>query len=160
MNADSTPPVATPATPEHPGPATAEKAKTNWKLLAGLVGGFVIVAVLLVLVFSFLAYDPARTANLRDIVIIVAAFAGLVISLVIGAILAVLTWQIQSLIMMLRNEIKPMLTNVNQAVNSVRGTTMLISDNVAKPTIKIASWIAGLRGAGDALNAKFTNRKR
>lgn len=160
MNADTTPPVATPATPEHSGPATAEKPKANWKLLAALVGGFVIVAVLLVLVFSFLAYDPARTANLRDIVIIVAAFAGLVISLVIGAILAVLTWQIQSLIMMLRNEIKPMLTNVNQAVASVRGTTMLVSDNVAKPTIKIASWIAGLRGAGDALNARFTHRKR
>lgn len=160
MNADSKPPVATPSTLENSGPATAEKPKTNWKLLAAIVGGFVIVAVLLVLVFSFLSYDPVRTANLRDIVIIVAAFAGLVISLVIGAILAVLTWQIQSLIVMLRSEIKPMLTNVNQAVNSVRGTTMLISDNVAKPTIKIASWIAGLRGAGDALSARFANRKR
>ena len=160
MNADTTPPVATPAMPDLTGPATAEKPKTNWKLLIALIGGFIIVAVLLVLVFSFLAFDPVRTANLRDIVIIVAAFAGLVMSLVIGAILAVLTWQIQSLIMMLRNEIKPMLTNVNQAVSSVRGTTMLISDNVAKPTIKIASWIAGLRGAGDALTARFSNRKR
>ena len=159
MNAETTPPAASPAAPEMTGPAIAEKPKTNWKLLAAIVVGFVIVAVLLVLVFSALAYDPARTANLRDIVIIVAAFAGLVISLVIGAILAVLTWQIQSLIMMLRNEIKPMLTNVNQAVNSVRGTTMLVSDNVARPTIKIASWIAGLRGAGEALNARFTNRK-
>jgi len=160
MNADTTPPVAPPAPPGLTGPATAKKAKTNWKLLAAIVGGFILVALLLVLVFSFLSSDRDRTANLRDIVIIVAAFAGLVMSLVIGAILAVLTWQIQSLIMMLRNEIKPMLTNVNQAVNSVRGTTMLVSDNVAKPTIKIASWIAGLRGAGDALNARFTNRKR
>lgn len=160
MNAETTPPAPTSATPELTGPALAEKPKTNWKLLAAIVVGFVVVAVLLVLVFWLLSSDPARTANLRDIVIIVAAFAGLVISLVIGAILAALTWQIQSLIMMLRNEIKPMLTNVNQAVNSVRGTTMLVSDNVAKPTIKIASWIAGLRGAGEALNAKFTNRKR
>lgn len=149
-----------PATAEAIGPAIPKKPKTNWKILAGLVGGFVVVAVFLILIFTFLSTDHARTANLRDIVIIVFAFAGLVASLVIGAILAVLTWQIQSLIQMLRTEIKPMMTNVNQAVNSVRGTTMLVSDSVAKPTIKIASWLAGLKGAGDALNAKFTQRKR
>ena len=149
-----------PATADAIGPAISKKPKTNWKILVGLVGGLVVVAVFLILIFTFLSTDHARTANLRDIVIIVFAFAGLVVSLVIGAILAVLTWQIQSLIQMLRTEIKPMMTNVNQSVNSVRGTTMLVSDNVAKPTIKIASWLAGLKGAGDALNAKFTQRKR
>ncbi len=156
MSVESIPP----ATADAIGPAVPKKSKTNWKVLVGIVGGFVVVAVLLILVFAFLSADQARTANLRDIVIIVFAFAGLVVSLVIGAILAVLTWQIQSLIQMLRTEIKPMMTNVNQAVNSVRGTTMLVSDSVAKPTIKIASWLAGLKGAGDALNAKFTQRKR
>lgn len=137
-----------------------EKPRANWKLLAALMVGGVVIAALLVLVFGALSADPVRTANLRDIVLIVFAFAGLVMGLVIGAILVMLTWQVQSLVTLLRSEIKPMLTNVNEAVNSVRGTTLLVSDNVAKPTIKIASWLAGLRGAGEALNARFTQGKR
>lgn len=142
------------------GPATPEKPRTNWKLLAGILAGCLVAAALLVLIFGALSADPVRTANLRDIVLIVFAFAGLVMALAIGAILVILTWQVQSLVTLLRSEIKPMLTNVNQAVNSVRGTTLLVSDNVAKPTIKIASWLAGLRGVGEALNARFTQGKR
>ncbi|MBX7213793.1 MAG: hypothetical protein K1X39_07230 [Thermoflexales bacterium] len=144
----------TPTTTADLGPARPQKGRANWKLLAGIIAAVVVIGALLVLIFWALSTDPTRTANLRDIVIIVYAFASLVISLATGAILLALVWQINALIHMLRSEVQPMLTNVNTAVNSVRGTTMLVSDNIAKPTIKIASWLAGARKVGETLGAK------
>jgi len=81
------------------------------------------------------------TAQVRDIFIILMAL----ISLVIGVALIILIIQIAALINLLQNEIKPILKSTNDTVNTLRGTSTFLSENLASPVIKINSSIAGLR---------------
>jgi len=136
------------------GPALPEETRPNTKLLIGMIVGGVLFIVVTVLIIWFLAVDPQRTANIRDMFIIALAF----VSVFIGALLAVLVWQLQSLIALLRNEIKPMLINANQTVNTVRGTAVFMSDNLARPAIKAFSFLSGLRGMADAVGARASAR--
>ena len=76
-------------------------------------------------------------------------------SIVIGALLIVMIYYMQSLVALLRNELRPMLANVQQTVNTVRDTTHMVSENVAKPVIKVASFLAGLEGARAAFKSKM-----
>ncbi len=78
---------------------------------------------------------------LRDAAIIFVAFE----TLVIGLLLIILMLQIQALIVLLRDEIKPMLEAVNETVATVRGTTQFVSHNVVSPVIKWSGYLAGLR---------------
>ena len=81
------------------------------------------------------------TAQVRDIFIILMAL----ISFVIGVALIVLIVQIATLINLLQNEIKPILKSTSETVNTLKGTTTFLSDNLASPVIKINSSIAGAR---------------
>lgn len=147
----NTPPEHTPASPSGTaGPAVPEKTRPNTRLIAGMVIGGVVFIVVTVLIIWFLAVDPRRTANIRDMFIIALAF----VSAAIGVLLAILVWQVQSLIALLRNEIKPMLTNANQTVNTVRGTAVFMSDNLTRPAIRAASFLSGLRGVANAVGAR------
>lgn len=124
--------------------------KKSWKVpimaAIGVVFGIVVVVAILV----FLMVDPARTANIRDIIIIMVAF----VSVIIGVLLAVLVLQLQMLIGLLRNEIKPLMTTAQQTAQTVRGTTEFVSENLAAPTIKVASFFAGMRGVSQAIRTK------
>ena len=128
--------------------------------MAALIGGGLLILAIFAGVIFLLTRNPALTANLRDIVIIMVATISLLIMIIIGALMIVLVYYMQSLVAMLRNEIKPVLMQVNQTVNTVRGTTTLVSDNIAKPVIKVAGFMAGVRAAGDSLRAKVDNTKR
>ena len=77
----------------------------------------------------------------RDIAIIVLAF----LSIVIGVLLAVMIVQIQRLIKMLRQEIKPVIDSTNQTVSTVRGTTTFISRHLVSPIIEVSGFVSGLR---------------
>lgn len=134
--------------------------KSNWRVKAAIVGAGLLLVALFGGVIFLLTRNPAFTANLRDIIIIMVALIGLLIMIIIGAILIVLVYYIQSLVAMLRDEIKPVLMQVNQTVNTVRGTTTLVSDNIAKPVIKVAGFMAGVKAAGQTLRAKVDNTKR
>ena len=94
---------------------------------------------------------PILTSILRDISIIVLAL----VTLIIGLFLIVLIFQLQSLIVLLREEIKPILDSANETASTVRGTTTFVSDAVVTPMIHIVSLFAGvgqtfrtLRGTG------------
>ena len=89
----------------------------------------------------FLLQDSSKTANIRDIFIIFMAFE----SLIIGMALVVLIVQIASLINLIQNEVKPILEATNETVNTLRGTTAFLSENLVEPVIKLNSTIAGLR---------------
>ncbi len=134
--------------------ATPEIVKSNWKFKAVLIGGGLLLIAIMVAIVYLLTRNPALTANLRDIAIIAFALVGLIMSIVIGALLIVMIYYLQSLLSILRNEIRPLLANVQQTVNTVRGTTSLVSENVAKPVIKVASFLAGLEGAHAAFRKK------
>jgi hypothetical protein len=78
---------------------------------------------------------------LRDVAIVFVAFE----TLLIGILLIILMVQIQSLVVLLRDEIKPMLEAANETLATVRGTTQFVSHNVVSPVMKWSGYLAGLR---------------
>jgi hypothetical protein len=105
----------------------------------------IVVAVLIVLAIVGLAVwgmvsHPLATAVIRDISIIVLAL----VTIIIGLFLVILIFQLQSLIALLRDEVKPILESANQTASTVRGTTTFVSDSVVKPMIGAASFAAGV----------------
>ena len=78
---------------------------------------------------------------LRDVAIVFVAFE----TLIVGVLLTVLLLQVQSLVVLLRNEIMPMLEAVNETLATVRGTTQFVSENVVTPVMKWSGYFAGLR---------------
>lgn len=104
--------------------------------IALLILGIIITGIVLLA-----AAGNETTSQVRDIFIILMAL----ISLVIGVALIVLIIQIAALINLLQNEIKPILKSTNDTVNTLKGTSTFLSDNLASPVIKINSSIAGLR---------------
>lgn len=149
-----------PVPPSPLADTAATSTPSNWRVTAALVGGLLLILAIIGGIIFLLTRNPALTANLRDIVIIAVACTGLLITIVIGALLIVLVYYTQSLVALLRNEIKPILSQVNQTVNTVRGTTTMVSDNIAKPVIKVAGFMAGVKAAGETLQSKVDNSKR
>ncbi|MBA4380415.1 MAG: hypothetical protein C0393_07045 [Anaerolinea sp.] len=105
-----------------------------------VLGGLVFLA-LIVLAVVGLLQSGEQTAIIRDIFIIFMAFE----SLVIGAALVILVIQVASLINLLQNEVKPILDATNETMNTLRGTTTFLSENLVEPVIKLNSYLAGLR---------------
>jgi hypothetical protein len=91
--------------------------------------------------------NPAQTELLRDIVIILMALE----FLLIGLALIVLIVQIARLTALLENEIRPILDSTNETLNTLRGTTTFLSDNLVQPVIKANSSFSAVRRAIDLL---------
>lgn len=72
------------------------------------------------------------SATVRDIAIIIVAMQ----SIVLGVLIAVLIWQVWRLIKMIQVEVKPLLDDTQATVNTVRGTTIFVTDHVAAPVIR------------------------
>jgi len=118
-----------------------------------VVAGLLLLGLIALLVFlSIDAYQAAYAGEgpspggvvvglLRDAAIIFVAFE----TLIIGMLLIVLTLQIQSLTVLLRDEIKPMLEAANETMATVRGTTQFVSHSVVSPMMKWSGYLAGLR---------------
>lgn len=94
-------------------------------------------------------------AVLRDIFIIVLAL----VTIVIGLFLAILIFQLQSLISLLRNEIRPILESANHTANTVRGTTTFVSDAVVSPIITAASYASATRQVLKVMTGSKTRKK-
>ena len=120
--------------------AAQQQRRQRWMLVGVIVGIFLLVAAIAAAVYG-LTRDAETTANLRDIFIIFMAFE----SLIIGAALVVLVTQVASLINLLQNEVKPILKATTDTVNTLRGTTEFLSENLVEPVIKLNSYLAGLR---------------
>ncbi len=137
--------------PAEPSPA---ELRARRLLITGLVvAGLFLVGLIVLLVFlSVDAYQAAYTGAppspgsvvvglLRDAAIIFVAFE----TLLIGLLLIVLMIQVQSLVVLLRDEIKPMLEAANETLATVRGTTQFVSHNVVSPVMKWSGYLAGLQ---------------
>jgi NADH:ubiquinone oxidoreductase subunit K len=81
------------------------------------------------------------TGKVRDIFIILMALE----SIVIGVALIILVVQLASLINLLQNEIKPILKSTSDTVNTLKGTTAFLSENLTNPVIKVNSSVAGAK---------------
>ena len=120
--------------------------RQRW-ILVGIITGSVIVLAGIVVAVIFLAKSPAAAANVRDIFIIFMALE----SLLIGAALVVLIIQLASLINLLQNEVRPILQSTTETVNTLRGTTAFLSENLVEPVIKLNSYMAGMKKIFDLL---------
>jgi len=126
--------------PEEAAASAATLRRQRLMILWIVLGGLVFVALVVLAVFG-LMQSGEQTAKIRDIFIIFMAFE----SLVIGAALIILVIQVASLINLLQNEVKPILDATNETVNTLRGTTTFLSENLVEPVIKLNSYLAGLR---------------
>jgi hypothetical protein len=90
--------------------------------------GIALIAVILLVIIGATIYGlvsyPTLTSVFRDISIIVLAL----VTVIIGVFLIILIFQLQSLTVLLRDEIKPILDSANDTANTVRGTTTFVSD--------------------------------
>jgi hypothetical protein len=66
-------------------------------------------------------------------------------SLVIGVVLVILVVQLAILINLLQNEIRPIIHSTNDTVNTLRGTVVFLSDNLAEPVIKLNEYLAAAK---------------
>lgn len=131
----------TPTAPATP-PLSAKQLRRRRLILYGSIAGLVVILILLVIA-TLWAIQPDNqpiTRGLRDVAIIFLAF----LSVVIGAMLVALLYQVTMLSLLLRDEIKPLLESVNETMNTVRGTTVFMSESVVEPTIKVASALSGV----------------
>jgi len=124
----------------------ADLRRQRW-IVAGIIAGIVILLVGIVVAVIFLAKSPAATANVRDIFIIFMALE----SLIVGVALVVLIIQLASLINLLQNEVRPILKSTSETINTLRGTTAFLSENLVEPVIKLNSYLAGLKKVLDLL---------
>lgn len=129
--------------------AGAIDSKRRW-VIAGTI--FLVLVLLAGMVAAIIALtrNPDVATNVRDIFIIFMAFE----SLIIGAALVVLVIQIAGLINLLQNEVKPILQSTSDTVNTLRGTTEFLSENLVEPVIKLNSYLAGLRKFFDLFGRK------
>jgi hypothetical protein len=143
------PPSTEPIDVESP----AEQRARRWFIGGAIIVGLLLIGLVVLMVFlSISAYQATRAGVgpspgsavvglLRDAAIVFVAFE----SLLIGMLLIVLMLQLQSLIVLLRDEIKPMLEAANETMSTVRGTTQFVSHNVVSPVMKWSSTLAGIR---------------
>jgi len=126
--------------PEEDAANRANLRKQRW-ILTGIILAAIFVLAGIVLAIIALTEHPDIATNVRDIFIIFMAFE----SLIIGVALVVLAIQIASLVNLLQNEVKPILRSTSETVNTLRGTTEFLSENMVEPVIKLNSYLAGLR---------------
>ncbi|PWH13150.1 MAG: hypothetical protein DDG60_10695 [Anaerolineae bacterium] len=108
--------------------------------IALVVSALIFIALVALAVFG-LTRDAKVTETIRDIFIIFLALE----SLIIGAALVILIIQLASLINLLNNEIKPILDATNETINTLRGTTEFLGQNLVEPVMKLNSYLAGLQ---------------
>lgn len=145
---------------DDPGVRRADRKAT----IVGIIVALAVVAVIAVSIYLLLL-NPARTANIRDIVIIMTALIAIFMSIAIGVLLVILIYRVQELIHFLRGELVPLLKTVQQSVtavqetaNTVRGTTTFVSDKAVQPVIKAASFVSGIQQMAKAANSKMRGR--
>lgn len=138
--AETQPPAPSPALPTSQD-AEREAERRNRRTTFAIVVSAIIFVALTALAIFGLTRDASVTENIRDILIIFLALQ----SLIIGAALVILIIQLASLINLLNNEIKPILDATNETINTLRGTTEFLGQNLVEPVMKLNSYLAGLQ---------------
>jgi hypothetical protein len=132
---------------QSPPPAPEEKSGWGSQRIvvtsAAALGGILVLLFLLGLVFALFTnaeVTAPRIQIIRDLFIIAMALEGLLII----AAFAIMILQFARLVNLVRSEIKPILQNTQEAVNSARGTVEFVGTNVAEPIIRLSTFLAGL----------------
>ena len=119
---------------------TKEADRRSRNIVTIIIVAIVVVLALLGVAIFFLLQPGTPTERIRDVFIIVVALE----SLVIGVALIILIIQLASLINLLQNEVRPILTATNETVNNLRGTAEFLGENMVEPVIKLNGYLAGM----------------
>lgn len=139
------PPVGTP--PAQVTPSSGGMTPRQRVLVAGGIILVILVLVAAIIAVVGMLRNPGQTANFRDIVIILVA----VEAMFIGLAMIILIVQLAKLTALLQNEVKPILQSTSETLNTLRGTTAFLSNNLVQPVIKANSSVAAARRALDLL---------
>lgn len=111
-------------------------------LIIGIIAAILVVAAIVIAtIFLVKPENSAMTEQIRDIFIIFMALT----SLILGVALIVLIIQLAILINLLQNEIRPIINSTNETVNTLKGTTQFLSNNLTEPIIKLNQYLAMLK---------------
>jgi hypothetical protein len=135
--------------PEKAAESSPQDRQTK-RIMIGVIIGIVVLLVLLGVAIFFLLQPATPTDKIRDIFIIIVALE----SLVIGVAVIVLIIQLASLINLLQNEVRPILTATNETVNNLRGTAEFLGENVVEPVIKLNGYLAGMNRVIELMGIK------
>ncbi len=111
-----------------------------WAALAILVIGLIVVGICYGL-YQLGGADQAPLERLRDIAIIFLIFQLLLVTIILGGIAAGLVF----LILVLKDQIIPLLTELTETVRRLRGTTEFMTEEAVKPLISAAGQAAKVR---------------
>jgi hypothetical protein len=147
--------AVTPTTPPDTG-----DGMTDGQRKAVVIGAIALIVVLVVggiAAAIWLAQNPATAASVRDVFIIFMALE----FMLIGVALVILMVQLAVLTNMLQHEIKPILQSTTETLNTVRGTTAFLSENLVDPVIKMNSALAAMAQLLDTLSVfgRFGRKK-
>lgn len=133
---------------ENTSPADQEQ-KTKRIIIVAAIAALTILAGLIFAIW-YLMQSTTPTDRIRDIFIIVVALE----SLVIGVALVILIIQLATLINLLQNEVRPILTATSETVNTLRGTVEFLGENAVEPVIKLNGYLAGMNRVIELMGIK------
>jgi K+-sensing histidine kinase KdpD len=149
VSPETTPEVIPSSQSEENARSTEQEQKTR-RIMIAVVVGVVIILAALIFAIVLLMQPTTPTVRIRDVFIIVVALE----SLVIGVALIILIIQLASLINLLQNEVRPILTATNETVNNLRGTAEFLGENVVEPVIKLNGYLAGMNRVIELMGIK------
>ena len=95
--------------------------------------------------------DLSVLADLRDIVVIVFGIVSLVallLFIVFTVLVGLAAWSLLKTVRRtIKDELGPILVNVQDTTKGVKGTTIFVGDTVVAPIIRVYSTVAGIRRA-------------
>ena len=119
----------------------AETGKWKWwALLAILILGLIVVGITFGL-YQLGGADQAPLERLRDIVIIFLGFQLMLVTIILAGIAAGLVY----LILVLKDQVIPLLTELTETAKRLRGTTEFMTEEAVKPIISAAGKAAKVR---------------
>jgi hypothetical protein len=124
-----------------------EKTEQGIRLWIIILAAVVLLALIATAVFFLFRANPAVTTQIRDIFIIFMALE----FMILGVALVILIIQLAKLVNLLQNEVKPILEATSETVNTLKGTTDFLSENLVNPVIKLNGYMAGLKKVLDLL---------
>lgn len=134
--------TAAPTYPELQTTEADQLISIPWRYILPAAFVVAILFVLFIWLIVYLASQQADTIEaVRDVMVIILALE----SCIFGIAFLIMMVMIIRLINMMEFEVKPILQKTNETLNTMRGTTTFVSQNVVKPTIRAKSQMAGLR---------------
>jgi hypothetical protein len=117
------------------------------KVLYWILGIFAVLLILSIATVIFISSPNVDSGRVRDIFLILMALSSFVISVAFVILLV----QVALLVNLLDNEIRPVLANLIESVNDLKGTTAFLSENMVEPVMKMNEYSAGLKRLIDIL---------